>query len=120
MTKTNNIFCEFTYIGDNNYICPKCNLRITINDQNPEPPMFPCSAIFETQNIQDIKDLASNAIENIILCEDAEVARRLSICKNCEYYSNNVCSKCGCLLMNTKAFAGKLSQKEQACPINKW
>jgi hypothetical protein len=95
-------------------------MKITISDQNTEPPIFPCSSLFIEQKIEEIKDLASSTVDNVILCEDTEVSRRLGICKSCEFYSNNTCSKCGCILMNTTVFAGKLTQKDSTCPIEKW
>lgn len=38
----------------------------------------------------------------------------LLICNNCEYYSNNICNQCGCIVANIMTY------KDSKCPINKW
>jgi len=41
-------------------------------------------------------------------------ARRIEICKTCEYFYLHTCRKCGCLL------AAKTRIKSSACPLEKW
>lgn len=37
-----------------------------------------------------------------------------SICGTCEYYSDNTCNQCGCIVTNIMTY------KDSKCPINKW
>lgn len=48
---------------------------------------------------------------------DAEHARRLAICRLCEFHiaSLDKCSKCGCTLMEKKA-----RWATESCPVGKW
>jgi uncharacterized paraquat-inducible protein A len=51
-----------------------------------------------------------------------EINERLSICKSCEYYSeeHKQCMVCGCNLSNKKIFMNKLAWADQECPTGKW
>jgi uncharacterized paraquat-inducible protein A len=51
-----------------------------------------------------------------------QINARLSICKECEYYSekDKQCMVCGCNLSDKKIFMNKLAWADQECPIGKW
>jgi len=51
--------------------------------------------------------------EGVSLTEEQANAR-LDICKQCEFYVNERCSKCGCYM------AVKTHLKAASCPVNKW
>jgi len=45
---------------------------------------------------------------------DEEQARRLSICKGCEWFTGSRCTKCGCVMR------WKTKLATESCPIGKW
>ncbi len=49
-----------------------------------------------------------------IMVSDEEKERRLSICGECEFYTNGRCAKCGCYIN----FKTRLETEH--CPIKKW
>ena len=66
---------------------------------------------------EKIKADVQKAIERLgadIRVDDAEYARRLSICTECEDLNNGTCNKCGCYV-ELRA-AAKISD----CPYHKW
>ena len=59
--------------------------------------------------IKHIKKLSSGE-----KASDAEYARRLGICKECEFLEEGTCLKCGCYPEFKAAF------NIQKCPMKKW
>lgn len=50
-----------------------------------------------------------------------EVDRILDICQACEYYENETCQKCGCVIRKKPAaFRNKLKMATESCPVEKW
>ncbi len=47
------------------------------------------------------------------LAEKQVYETRKNICKSCDFFTGNRCSKCGC-------FTAKLWLKSEKCPITKW
>jgi hypothetical protein len=66
------------------------------------------------------KSIFSNAVSvaqgNDLRLTPDEANRRLSICKNCEFFEalSQRCSKCGCFM------AVKSYLKAEKCPVGKW
>lgn len=52
--------------------------------------------------------------ESTDMMEDSQKMVNKNICMSCEFYSNDSCSVCGCLI------ASLLFLKTSACPKNKW
>ena len=63
-----------------------------------------------------VRTVKSVAAGNSLNVTDEEKAKRLAICKGCEFFdtSSDRCSKCGCYL------AVKTYLKAEKCPIGKW
>lgn len=66
--------------------------------------------------IQSIKDkkLSGN------MCSEEQINERLKICSGCEYYKDNSCMLCGCVVVRDANYSNKLAHKDQSCPIMKW
>lgn len=54
------------------------------------------------------------------LCSKEQIESRLSICQSCEYFKDNSCLMCGCVVVREKNFNNKLAHKGHSCPVNKW
>jgi hypothetical protein len=54
------------------------------------------------------------------LCTDEEIQERLSICNKCNYYKDNSCMLCGCVVVREKNYMNKLANKQAKCPDNRW
>lgn len=54
------------------------------------------------------------------MCSDEQINERLQICNSCEYYKDNSCMLCGCVVIRDANYTNKLAHKDQACPIMKW
>jgi hypothetical protein len=52
--------------------------------------------------------------ESIDMMEDSQKLINKNICSSCEFYNNDSCSACGCLV-NSLLFL-----KTSKCPKNKW
>lgn len=65
--------------------------------------------------VQSIKDKKENN-----LCSEEQINSRLEICKSCEYYKDNSCMLCGCVIVRESNYTNKLAHKDQHCPIMKW
>lgn len=52
----------------------------------------------------------------------AEIDRRLDICKSCDMFdqNNSQCLVCGCNINNKKMFMNKLAWADQKCPLDRW
>ena len=53
-------------------------------------------------------------------CSEEQIDARLAICNTCEFYKDNSCLHCGCVIVRESNYMNKLAHKEQSCPINKW
>ncbi len=53
-------------------------------------------------------------------CSQEQIDIRLAICKGCEFYENNSCLQCGCILSRDKNYMNKLYRADQSCPVGKW
>ena len=54
------------------------------------------------------------------MCSEEQINERLKICNSCEYYKDNSCMLCGCVVIRDANYSNKLAHKDQACPIMKW
>lgn len=54
------------------------------------------------------------------LCSKEQIESRLAICHSCEYFKDNSCLMCGCVVVREKNFNNKLAHKGHSCPVNKW
>lgn len=58
--------------------------------------------------------ITSIVLEDTDLASDELKNERLTVCQNCEEYSNESCSQCGCILSTIMMY------KVSKCPLNKW
>ena len=63
---------------------------------------------------------AIKAGQNANMCSEEQINERLKICNSCEYYKDNSCMLCGCVVIRDANYTNKLAHKDQACPIMKW
>lgn len=54
------------------------------------------------------------------MCSEEQINERLKICNSCEYYKDNSCMMCGCVVIRDANYSNKLAHKDQSCPIMKW
>lgn len=54
------------------------------------------------------------------MCSEQQIEERLNICKTCEFFQNNSCLKCGCVINRDKNYMNKLYHADKSCPIGKW
>lgn len=100
--------CNFIDIGFNKYKCQNCGIIVTSDDGSP---ILPCSYDFA-----DMREL-----QNIGMASTLSVIEgRYELCKTCEFFDNNSCSKCGCKVVSFMEFKNKLIWKDQECPIGRW
>ena len=116
----NDIFCSFVAIDD--YLeCSKCGTKITLADNISDAPLFPCRNPLTSINNKSQKIMEFMGQHNTPdLCSEQTIDYRLSICQQCEHYSNSTCSQCGCSLVRDRNYMNKLAQKSEQCPIGKW
>lgn len=100
----NHHFCNFIQLSEEEYQCAKCG--IVIISQDGDVPIFPCM-IFEP-----------NISEN--LCTLEQIEQRYSVCNSCEFFQNNTCIKCDCVITRNLNYRNKLFYKDQECPELKW
>jgi hypothetical protein len=116
------IFCSFVQTDSYTYECYKCGISLVVQDKIEEPPLIPCSAGLAKYSAGDVRNFISNNTSANIedLCSEEEIQQRHTICKGCEFFSNNTCTECGCVLSRDKIYLNKLAIKNQSCPKNKW
>ena len=99
-------FCDFITVDGKVFKCKNCGLIIEALEIQMEMPIFLCAK-------PTIKNPES-------LCSQEQIEERHKICSGCEFFQNNSCLKCGCVLNRDRIFNNKLSNKDQECPIGKW
>lgn len=67
-----------------------------------------------------VEDLLKASKQESALCSEEQIQSRLNICKLCEYYQDDSCMLCGCVIVREANYKNKLALKHQSCPINKW
>jgi hypothetical protein len=122
--------CNFIRISNNIIKCQNCDTILEIQDDLEDTPVFPCFGSiadpFKATSIdaQKIKSSASElkpgGIDEPDMCSEDEILARYSICGKCEFFDNNTCSKCGCLLSRNKVYMSKLAWKNESCPVGFW
>lgn len=80
-----------------------------------DPPLPPLSVIVGQAARAAAAEIRTRAA-GVAPLEDAEVARRLDICRTCDHWrsSDSRCSKCGCYVRH------KTRLRSSSCPIGKW
>lgn len=118
------MFCELLTQDNIHYECILCGMKIVTQDDIDDFPMMICRQSLNKQNdpvnfIQNVKSFAEGGILDK-KCSDEEILSRHDICSGCEFFKNNTCDKCGCIISRNKEFANKLIWSDQKCPIDKW
>lgn len=121
------MFCNFLQTDQGLYRCQRCG--ITLLSEDGMMPIFICNNLSPTSHaepsfIQKIKNFASSSVEHISngmkLADDSTIMDRYNICKTCEFFKDETCTKCGCPLFSYKKYISKLSWADQECPVGKW
>jgi hypothetical protein len=142
--------CDFVKVDHNEYRCSTCGIIISyaglekpimicpkkISLNNPEnygirisdiqtkdtkieqPPSEPPSLMQKVLNFT--KSATKHAMVGSPKCTDEQIHHRYNICTQCEFFQNNICTKCGCNLVREKIYMNKLAWADQSCPIGKW
>lgn len=129
MLHHHNTLCSFIPIDYQTYQCQNCG--IIMQSIDGYPPVFICSEPLkgykeesEIDFVSKLKNFAKSTVDHISsgmkLCTDEQIINRHNICKSCEFFKDDTCSKCGCPLHRTKMYISKLSWAEQECPVGKW
>lgn len=66
------------------------------------------------------KAAAKHTINGSPKCTSEQIQERYNICSSCEFFKNNICTKCGCNLVREKIYMNKLAWADQSCPVGKW
>jgi hypothetical protein len=89
--------------------------------QNPD------AKLINKQTIQNINQIPPKLLEQLqkpksasIECSQEQIDSRLAICQQCEFYQDNSCLQCGCVLSRDRTYMNKLYKADQSCPIGKW
>ena len=115
-TQNDSIFCSFIKLEKEKYRCIKCGNEIVIQDSIDDAPLLFCFSPLSNFDASAIRDSATNTN----LCSINEIQARHDTCISCEFFKENVCEKCGCLLSRSQTYMNKLAQVNEACPIGKW
>lgn len=108
---TDNKICKFERINEIEWQCSVCQQRIVVYVDGADMPVLPCKG----DVAHKIKQVTKQPTINSDL-----ISQRYEICKACEFFTNNVCSKCGCLVSSSNIYINKLSNLDDKCPIDKW
>lgn len=100
------MFCNFIQKDIGIYECIICGTVIETQDNSE--PTWPCSGFLLSQS------------QDKSLLPDSKILERFSICQACEFFRNNSCSQCGCIVTRQKNYFNKLSIATEKCPIDKW
>ena len=121
--ETPNKLCVFTTHNWIDFECINCGLKITATEKQTSMPILPCRDILHKNNkSQDefIDQMLDWFKDKPDLADKETVRNRLNICEGCEFFKNDTCTKCGCLMMRNKNFVGKVLKKDASCPESKW
>lgn len=69
---------------------------------------------------EELIEKTKNRIHDHDMCSKEQIEERMSICEKCEFYENNSCLMCGCVVVRDKKYQNKLAKKSQVCPVGKW
>lgn len=72
------------------------------------------------KSLNFIKAAGAHALNGSPKCTQQEINERYSVCRACDYFKDNSCTKCGCNLVREKIYMNKLAWADQSCPIGKW
>lgn len=86
--------------------------------ETKEIPVEPPSLMQKVLNFT--KAATKHAMAGNPKCTDEQIHHRYNICKQCEFFKNNTCTKCGCNLVREKIYMNKLAWADQSCPVGKW
>ena len=112
-------------------ICINCG-RIKETDRSPENAgARKCTDKTGIEDSLPLTTLASNFASAQIThfrngrpkCTQEQIDERLAICKDCPFFKNNKCTKCGCHCnSNPSSWKNKLAMADATCPLNppKW
>lgn len=134
MRTMNNLFCEFTPMSNNKLlVCKDCGTVIQLRDKNKK---FMCKSKIEELSAQKNSGVKFVRTESVPYpsgyssqtnntneqkqCSQKQIDNRLEVCRDCDFYQNNTCLKCGCSLSRDRVFMNKLYWADQSCPIGKW
>lgn len=74
--------------------------------------------------LQKVRNFAVATVQHVAAgmptATDEEILRRHDICRGCEFFKDNSCSKCGCPISRDRKFVSKLAWADQSCPVGKW
>jgi hypothetical protein len=98
---------SFLEIGEKEYR----ELKVKYRPEKSFPPL--------TTQIKNAGNAAKRVISASLRGEQVyaspeEMDRRKAICANCEYWKDNRCLQCGCLLK------AKIKLQTESCPVGKW
>lgn len=127
-------FCSFVCVsinpdtGAKAYQCSVCSATVFIPDPNQEPPKFPCKKpLTRSEDVgfgQKILNFAGAVASHIgsgmPKCTEEQIIKRHDICRQCEFFKDDTCGKCGCPLTRNQQFVSKLAWADQECPVGKW
>ena len=101
-------------IQDTLYLCEECDLRIPIYDDTIESDPESMSVTDQAQSF--FSSMYNHMATGFQSVDKAIKKQRLSICKECEHFSekNSKCNLCGCFLKI------KTSWASEECPIGLW
>ncbi len=128
------------------YICNNCGMKVGLENPDAKIICFPLSREaldhrLSEANINPVLDRTPRVISNeedrakVLknarergeydyksndLCSDDEIKDRLAICNQCEYYENDACNLCGCVIVREKNYKNKLAMRNASCPDNRW
>jgi len=122
--------CDFIELSEYIIKCINCGIVLEIKDDHKNYPVFPCFGALATPvkaTDTDAKQIKKNAsemkpehIDESDMCSEEQILARYALCGRCDFFENNTCSKCGCLLSRNKVYMSKLAWKNESCPIGLW
>lgn len=129
------------------YKCNNCGLTVALEDPRANILCFPYARAIFAQEAYDarpselktphvvnhdndihkiMEDTISQqhtqtkSISEDVLCSQEIIEKRLSICRQCEYYRDDACMLCGCHIVREKNYKNKLANKNAHCPDGRW
>lgn len=92
------------------------NSRISQLQNSTKKPVPSLGAMAKNVGQSVVRNFKSVAAGNNLKISDQEAAKRLEICKGCQFFNTaqSRCNKCGCFM------AIKTYLKAEKCPIGRW